>query len=95
MWDLSLQILSIGRLISSWYIAYCDMHKRKPILIDSLATSHKGIGTIEKAEDQKDRILIEKSTQLAHSLWLDAGKPEGNPSQFYEASHAQLVRMLK
>ena len=92
---LSMQILVVGRVISWWFNKYCDHHKLSPDVLPSLCDQHAGLGKAEKEKDRHERLLNEKAGQLANHLWLDAGKPEGGPSIYFDTARAQLVSMLQ
>jgi hypothetical protein len=95
MWKCALEIGNAGRIIARWFKHYCAHHGLSPDVLNSLREDHSGLGAAEKEEARRERLFREKVEQLAASLWEQAGRPSGGPSQFLTAARDQLGRMLQ
>jgi len=82
MWRCALQIRNAGVQIASFFDAYCGHHKVVPDVLPSVSDGHPGIGAREKKHEKTERILREKSEELATDLWKSRGRPHGGPMQF-------------
>ncbi len=94
LWGCSLQIISAGRVIASWFNKYCGVRNVTPDVLPSIRTEHEGIGTIEKKEAAEKRLLEGKIEQLAKELWKQNGSPEGGHQQFLAAARQKLSDIL-
>lgn len=90
----SLHILNVGNVIAGFYSRYCQCHRISPVVLESVAKKHPGIGVLEKQEDRQERLIQEKAKDLALSLWKNNGGPEGGPEQFTQQAHEQLKKSL-
>jgi hypothetical protein len=82
IWKCSLEIGNAGRVISGWFDRYCDHHGIVPDVLNSLRDDHTGLGVVEKAEDQRERLFEEKAEELATELWKQNGRPDDGPAKF-------------
>jgi hypothetical protein len=94
MWQCSLKIGNIGRLISGWFKHYCDHHGIKPDVLNSLRDDHAGLGAGEKNEHRRARRFEEKAQQIAEKLWWQAGTPSTGPGQFLKEAREHLKKRL-
>lgn len=94
VWTCGLEIGNAGRVIAGWFKHYCDHHGITPDVLNSLRAEHTGLGTAEKKEARKARLLREKVEVLELELWIQAGKPEGGPVQFRLIAQQQLKKAL-
>ncbi len=88
------QIHNAGKIIAAWFARYCKHNKLTPDILNSLLHEHPGIGTIEKQADKEERVLGEKTKELATELWKAAGSPPSGPVHFLHDAHEQLVAAL-
>jgi hypothetical protein len=95
IWACSRQMGIAGRMISDWFRHYCDHHGLSPDVLNSLQQDHHGIGTVEKDEERRARLIHEKVEELEMEMWKQAGRPEGGPVQFRATARDQLMRALQ
>jgi len=91
---LSLYYVRVGTQIGPFLAAYLQAHGASPSFQGASLVEGAGIGTLEKQQAIRDRLLREKAQQLAYALWDEAGRPEGGPTQFLPQAEAQLRRYL-
>ncbi len=94
IWQLSLEVGNVGKVIASWFKQYCDHHSVSPNVLNSLRDHHDGLGSAEKEADRRLRLFKEKVKQLATDLWEQEGKPAGGPTQFLIVAGEQLTRRM-
>lgn len=82
IWKCSLEVGNAGRVISGWFNRYCSHHGIVPDVLNSLRDDHTGLGVVEKAEDQRERLIREKVEELATELWKQNGRPDDGPAKF-------------
>ncbi|MGA2173126.1 MAG: hypothetical protein ABSG82_09010 [Sedimentisphaerales bacterium] len=86
----SLHILNAGRIIANFYDRYLQYHKVSSDVLASVASVNPGIGILEKKEVRKARIFREKAEELAKTIWMNSGCPEGGHMQFINQASEQL-----
>lgn len=94
LWECALHMHSAGAIIADFIDRYCAVHHVSPGILSSVAADNPGIGTLEKKQDRKERVFREKIAQLAHSIWVDRGRPAGGPTQFHEQAREELEKSL-
>lgn len=67
----SISIWNAGRIMADFYDGYCQCHEMTPNLLDSIHRENPGIGTQEKKEEQKQRVLREKAEELALAIDME------------------------
>jgi hypothetical protein len=95
IWKCGLIIGNAGRVIDGWFKRYCGYHRLAPDILTSLRDDLVGLGSEERKEDRRDRLLREKVEQLATMLWERAGRPEGGPDRFRALAREQLGIALR
>lgn len=90
LYGASLQMLNGGRVIARVYDGYCELHGRKPNLLDSVRKETPGIGQLETKGATRARLIEAKVVALAEDIWRASGMPAGGPTQFKEAARAHL-----
>jgi|GEM_PF-2402509 len=95
LWEVSLPILSAGRVVSGWFKAYCDHHSVAADIVTSLRLDSPGIGSQEKEDARRARLFHEKSEDLATEIWKHRGRPEGGPMQFLHEAQQQLRKAIE
>jgi hypothetical protein len=90
LWLASVHMLNAGRVIARVYDAYCENRGCVHSFIDSIHKETPGIGQLEKKEQRRQRILAEKTKQLAELMWEECGKPDGGPALFLPQAREQL-----
>jgi hypothetical protein len=88
------QIGSTGRVIGGWFTDYCNHHGVSPDVLSSLRDHHAGLGTVEKDEDRRARLLEEKTERLADELWQLAGCPNGGSVLYLAQAREQLLNAV-
>jgi hypothetical protein len=84
-----------GIVIADWFNQYCRRHSISPDILTSLREDHRGIGSVEKAESRRLRLVREKAERLAREIWVQNDRPEGGPEQFLELARSQLAEMME
>lgn len=90
LWRCSVHMSNAGRIIANFYERYCQHHKVAGSVLGSVSSESTGIGTLEKKEARRERILGEKAGELAKAMWENDGRPEGGYYQYVGAARAQL-----
>jgi hypothetical protein len=90
LWQCALHMRNAGVVIAGFYERYCQYHKVSCDLLASVRSDNPGLGTLEKKEDRRERILREKTDELAAHIWTERGRPEGGPAQFSEEARLRL-----
>ncbi len=91
----SLRMTGPGRVIAGLYNRYCEHHGVTPDILESVASDNPGIGSREKRQARIERVLSEKSEELARAIWESKGRPAGGHSQFLSEARDQLERTLE
>ncbi len=90
----SLHMSNAGKIIADFYERYCQHHQIAGRVLDSVSRESLGIGTLEKKEARRERILAEKAEELAEAMWEKEGRPEGGPEQFRDVALERLVAAM-
>jgi hypothetical protein len=94
LWACSLQMHSAGVIVADFYDRYCQHYKVSGNVLLSVATENPGIGILETKRIREQRILNEKTEELAKTMWEAAGRPVGGHDQFASQARAQLTAAL-
>ena len=90
----SLHIRNAGVIIADFYDRYRQYHKVSSDVLASVASVNPGIGILEKKEARKARIFREKTEELAKTIWMNSGCPEGGHMQFINQASEQLKQAV-
>jgi len=90
LWKCGRRYWNVGKQIVAFYDEYCQWHKITPKIIEHISENNPGIGTLEKADDRRHRIMREKAECLALALWEKAGRPNGGHMAFITQAFDQL-----
>jgi hypothetical protein len=90
IWKCALYIRNAGVRIAPLIDACCKHHDYSPSAIEP-ASEYAGLGQLEKKPDREARIFNEKASELASTLWEDAGQPEGGPMPFLRQARKGLL----
>lgn len=94
LWACSLHIGNAGRIIVDFYERYCDHHNVSASIISAASDECPGIGTLEKRQDRNDRVLRERTEELAQNLWENAGRPQAGLEAFRNKASVQLREVM-
>src|SRR5947208_2794420 len=75
--QLSLYFGNAGRVVAGWFRLYCDQHGASPDVVAPLRDVHPGVGSLETAEQRRERLLTEAVQRLAQALWEQDGRAAG------------------
>jgi hypothetical protein len=92
--QLAIYFGNAGRVVAWWFGLYCDKHGISPDVVAPLRDVHPGLGSLETADQRRDRLLGEAVERLAQALWEQDGRPEGGPEQYLARAREQLIRRL-
>src|SRR5262249_12655964 len=76
VWDFSIKIGNVGRVITWWFERYCAHHNIKADILASIRDDHDGLGMAEKVADREARLRREKIKEIATELWKQDGSKE-------------------
>ena len=63
-------------------------------MLGSLSEDNPALGALEKKDAQRTRLFLEKSQELAQSLWEKNGRPSGGPEKFLSLAMEQLSKAM-
>ncbi|MCH8241975.1 MAG: hypothetical protein IH897_05115 [Planctomycetes bacterium] len=94
LWKCSLHISNAGNIIANFYERYCEHHEVAGCILGSVSKEIAGIGTVEKKEARRERILGEKAEELAKAMWERDGCPEGGCARYVAKARADLTATI-
>ena len=94
LWFCGHQMACAGRIIADFYDRYCQCHQISPHVLKSIAVSNPGIGALEKKDEQRWRVFQIKRKELAQSLWIANGRPDGGSEVFLDQATEQLSALI-
>jgi len=91
----AIQIKNAGNEIVKFHFHYCQFHQVSHEICEDIKNECLGIGTQETKKQKRDRILNEKTEQLAKNIWEQKGCPDGGYTQFLNEARKQLEQAMK
>ena len=92
--ECSLHMRNTGIVVADFYDRYCKHHELDPGILNSIALDHPEIGTVEKKQARIDRLIDEKARELAQSIWIQDGRPDGGSERYFAEAREQLRATL-
>lgn len=94
IWRCSIFYQNAGSVIVQLHDQYIKHFRPSSNIIDSLQVQPL-LGSLEKREAERNRVIREHSISLAHELWVSAGCPAGGHFSFICEAEKQIIELTK
>jgi hypothetical protein len=84
-----------GKVIANFFDSYCRSQGVSTEIVDSLLKENPGVGKLGKKRDQENRLIREKTEEIAFKLWQERGRPSGGPVLFYDEARKRLATLME